>query len=135
MKKRSKWLLLVFVITVVVSVFVFIKYKGYEGMFDSFKKYKSDTTIVETIKESTPIKIEPTIDTIYIYRVIVGSFTNKENAKLLSESIPFSDIIETEDGKYRVSNSYYFNIEDARKERDELGEDVWVMKDYIFIEK
>lgn len=134
MKKRSKWLLVVFVITVVVSVFVFIKYKGYEGMFDSFKKDKSDTTIVETIKEPTPIKIEPTIDTIYIYRVIVGSFKSYKNAKRLSETIPFSDVIETYDGWYRVSKNYYFNYEDAKNERNSLGSDTWVMIDYIFFE-
>jgi ABC-type lipoprotein release transport system permease subunit len=130
--KKNKWLLVVFVITILVSVFAFIYYKGYEGMFDSFNKEQVDDTLV--VEKQIPIQTtEQTIDTIYIYRVIVGSFKDIENAKELSNTLPFSDILETEDGWYRVSINTHFNVEDARIERDSLGNDVWVLKDFYFL--
>lgn len=135
----KKWLLVVFVITIILSIFVFIKYDGYKGMFDFIKKEEpqqienSEQTIVE--KNQTYNIEEPTIDSIETYCIIVGSFKNKINAQELYQSIPFSDIIETNDGWYRVSKNYYFNYEDAKKERDSIGSDTWVLKKYIFFEK
>jgi len=87
---KNKWLSLVFVVTVIISVILFVAGKGYYGMFDSFIKVQPDTTSVEVVEEITPIEES---DTIYIYRVIVGSFKVEKNADRLSESIPFSDII------------------------------------------
>ena len=136
--KRRTLLLIIFVVTIIVSIFVFIKYEGYVGMFDFLKK-EQDTTNVEIVEGALPIAEqtlstkEPTQDTVYIYRVIVGSFKDYENAKILSESLPFSDII-TNDGWYRVSKNTHFNKEDAQIERDILGEDVWVLTDFIFLE-
>jgi len=109
-------------------------------MFDSFKKEQPDPTKVEivegalSITEQTLSTKEPTTDTVYIYRVIVGSFKTYENAKILSESLPFSDIIETDDGWYRVSKNTHFQKSDAQIERDELGEDVWILKDFVLLD-
>jgi len=36
--KRKTILIIIYVITIIVSVFVFVKYKGYEGMFDTKKE-------------------------------------------------------------------------------------------------
>jgi len=131
-----KSILLIFIITIIVSIYVFIKYEGYKGMFDFLKKEQTEQTeqieqdTTQTIIEQSPIIEEYKIDTVYIYRVIIGSFKTLENAQILSDSIPFSDILKTDDGWYRVSKSYYFDKEDAQTERDSLGEDTWVLKDY-----
>jgi len=129
----KKSVLLIFLITVIVSVYVFIKYDGYKGMFDFLKKEQTEQIEQDTtqiIVKQSPIIEEYKIDTVYIYRVIIGSFKTLENAQILSDSIPFSDILKTDDGWYRVSKSYYFDKEDAQTERDSLGEDTWVLKDY-----
>jgi len=125
--KKNKWLLWIFVITIVISIILFVNGKGYEGMFNSFKEEPIDTTTIEFVEE-------PIIDTILIYRVIVGSFKIDENANKFSESVPFSDII-IKNGYFMVSKSYYFNIEDAIIEKDSLGNSAWVLKDFIFIGK
>ena len=101
-------------------------------MFDFLKKEKTEIVVSE---KETLVKKETTSDTIYIYRVIVGSFKNMENAQLLSDTIPFSDILIINDEWYRVSKSYHFDKKDAQTERDLLGEDVWVLKDFILLEK
>jgi len=122
--------LIIFLVLSIGSLFGFIYFKGYEGMFDSFKKEQIDTTKLEVVE----IPIEPTSDTIYIYRVIVGSFKIEENANNFSESIPFSDII-MKNGYYMVSQSYHFDIEDATIERDTLKKGTWVLKDFIILDK
>ncbi len=135
----KKWLLVVFFLTAIVSIFVFIKYDGYKGMFDFLKKEEPqqiENSEQPKVEEKQTYNIEePTIDSIETYCIIVGSFKNKRNAQELYQSIPFSDIIETNDGWYRVSKNYYFNYEDAKKERDSIGSDTWVLKKYIFFEK
>lgn len=129
---KKYWFLLIFTITIIVSLFVFIKYDGYVGMFDSFKKEKISTTpeIVQTLP-----KKETTTDTIYVYHVIVGSFKNYENAIKYSENYDFSDILGvTENGYYRVSKNTHYNKKDALNERNELGGNIWVLKDFIVLD-
>jgi len=130
----KKITLLIFGITIIISIFVFIKYKGYVGMFDFLKKEQIDTTKIELVEQPLPIEV-PTMDTVYIYRIIVGSFKSYENAVECLKQYPFSDMLEvTEDGYYRVSKSTHFNKEDAQIERDTLGEDVWVLEDFIILD-
>ena len=128
--------LIIFLVLSIGSLFGFIYFKGYEGMFDSFKKEQPDTTKIEIVEQSTliPIIQESSIDTIEIYRVIVGSFKVEENANKFSESIPFSDII-MKNGYYMVSKSYYFNIEDAINDFFDCKNGTWILKDFIFLEK
>jgi len=130
MKKR-KWLLLLFVVTIIVSIFIFIKYEGYNGMFDFLKTDQIEVDTTEVQFEVLPMT-ESLPDTVFIYRVIIGSFKDYNNAVECSKEYDFSDILPiTEDGWYRVSKDYYFNKEDADQDRNEMGEDVWVLKKYF----
>jgi len=130
MKKR-KWLLLLFIVTIIVSIFIFIKYEGYNGMFDFLKTDQIEVDTTEVQFEVLPMT-ESLPDTVFIYRVIIGSFKDYNNAVECSKEYDFSDILPiTEDGWYRVSKDYYFNKEDADQDRNEMGEDVWVLKKYF----
>jgi len=129
----KKSILLIFGITIIVSIFVFIKYDGYKGMFDFLKteQIEVDTSKIEF--EVLPM-VEPAPDTVSIYYVIIGSFKNYENAVNYSQNYDFSDILPiTENGFYMVTKDYFFNIEDAIEERNKIGNDSWVLKDkFIF---
>lgn len=105
-------------------------------MFDSFKKDKivSDTTKIKTINQTLPLTIS-TIDTICVYRVIVGSFKFYENAVERSKEFIFSDILPiTNNGLYRVSKDYYFNKEEAIKDINNYGNnDYWILEDKLLL--
>ena len=127
----KKSILLIFLITVIISIFIFIKYDGYVGMFDFLK---TDTTEVDTTKvefEVLPM-VEPLPDTVFIYYVIIGSFKDYNNAVERSKEYDFSDILPiTEDGWYRVTRDYFFDKNEADSIKNEMGEDIWVLKDKL----
>lgn len=141
MTTRKRFLLWGFVVTIIVSFVFFIAYNGYFGMFDSFMT--EDT--VEVVKTTSDVVVDPItgsnlvvntdIDTITVYRLIIGSFESLENAELLSKQYPYSDILPiTEDGYYRVSLEYFFTLEDARKAEEKYGnEKSWIYFGNILI--
>jgi hypothetical protein len=127
----NKRLLFIFSFTVIISLFAFIYFKGYNGMFDSFKKERMN----DTVKVENIIKIKE-VDTIKIYRVIVGSFKSYENALKYSERYEYSDILPiTDSGFYRVSKYSYFDLESAKKDKKSLNSKSWILKDDIYFEK
>ncbi|MFW5847928.1 MAG: SPOR domain-containing protein [bacterium] len=129
----KKILLLIFILITLVSIFVFVQQKGYESIITSFtneEEVKIDTIKVDSLDVSKKYEI---------YRVIVGSFQEKENANNFSNSFDFSDILEmTTDSFYRVSKDYYFNYDDALNDLKEYkfsGRNAWILKDSIEISK
>ena len=132
--KRRNWLILIFIVTIIVSIFIFIKYEGYNGMFDFLKTDQIEIDTIEVKFEVLPM-VEPLPDTVFIYYVIIGSFKDYNNAVECSKEYDFSDILSiTEDGWYRVTRDYFFDKNDADSLRNEMGEDIWILKDKLSFE-
>ena len=131
----NKWLILVFYYIIIISIFIFIEYKGYVGMF-SFKE-KEQIEQIDTIKKgiiNQETKPMITIDTVSIYRVIVGSFKIYNNAVRCSNLFDYSDILPiTKNGLYRVSKDYYFDLDEALYDINNHKYDSWLLKDNLFI--
>ena len=139
---KNKWLFGAFILIALISVGAFIYFKGYEGMFNSFKKDKTETVTEDVNKEtndsiSDAFVVIPDViaktDTVDVYHLIVGSFKVPSNAENFAKKFSFSDIIILENGFHLVSKSYYFTKEEAVAAQTE-GEESWIYKTTMVID-